>query len=247
MEPIAVLLATFVALFVSSVAGYGGSLVLVPAFVVILGPREGIALAGLVLACNNVVKCVAYRRSLALRQGWPLLVVTAAGVVVGTRVLIVVPEHALVGGIVVVAIASFAVELAGRAGGRLSTPEPLNVIKRRSVLPMTVGSSILSGATGSSGPLKGMAIRHLGLPRLEHVGLASAASLAGDALKSGILADAGLLPAMSLWVVLAAIPMMPLAAWVGLRTNRRISEDTFRWVFWGVVGGYSLRMAGIWF
>lgn len=244
MEPIAVLLATFVALFISSVAGYGGSLVLVPALMVVLGPREGIALAGLVLACNNVVKCVAYRRSLALRRGWPLVVVTVVGVVVGTRVLIVVPERALVGGIVVVVIASFAAEV---AGGRLNTAERPNVVKRWSVLPMTAGSSILSGATGSSGPLKGMAIRHLGLPRLEHVGLASAASLAGDALKSGMLADAGLLPAMSIWVVLAAIPMMPLAAWVGLRANRRISEDTFKWVFWGVVGGYSLRMAGLWF
>lgn len=52
---------------------------------------------------------------------------------------------------------------------------------------------------------------------------------------------------MSLSVVLTTLPMMPVAAWVGLHVNRRISEGTFRWVFWGVLTGYSLRLAGIWF
>lgn len=232
------LVATFVALFVSSVAGYGGSLVLVPALAALLGPREGIALAGLLLACNNVCKCVAYRHTLALRTGWPLLAVTALGVLVGARFLLVLPERVLVAGIVTIAAASLLAELAGGRGARL---------KRGSALPLTAASSVLSGATGSSGPLKGVAIRHLGLPRLEHVGLASAASLVGDALKTGVFADAGLLPAISPYVLLAAAPMMPIAAWAGLHVNRRVSEDTFRWVFWGVVGGYSLRLAGVWF
>ncbi len=232
------LAATFVALFVSSVAGYGGSLVLVPALAAILGPREGIALAGLLLACNNVFKCVAYRHTLALRVGWPLLAVTAAGVLVGARFLLVLPERVLVIGIIALCVASLLAEL---AGDRLTAP------KRGTVLPLTAASSVLSGATGTSGPLKGVAIRLLGLPRLEHVGLASAASLIGDALKTGIFADAGLLPAISPYVLLAAAPMMPVAAWFGLYVNRRISEGTFRWVFWGVVGGYSLRLAGLWF
>jgi uncharacterized membrane protein YfcA len=238
VEPALVLLVTFAALTVSSVAGYGGSLILVPALAAILGPREGIALAGLVLACNNVCKCIAYRRTLALRRGRSLLVVTVIGVVAGSQVLLVLPERALVGLIVVAAVGSLAAELAG---------DRLAGSKRRSVLPMTAASSTLSGATGTSGPLKGMAIRHLGLPRLEHVGLASAASLLGDAVKTGIFADAGLLPSMSPFVLLAAAPMMPVAAWLGLRINTRISEDTFRWVFWGVVGAYTMRMAGLWF
>ena len=238
MDPVIVVMATFVALFVSSVAGYGGSLVLVPVLAAILGPREGIALAGLLLACNNVCKCVAYRHTLALRTGWPLLAVTAAGVLVGARFLLVVPERVLVVGIILVAAASLVAEV---AGGRATT------LKRGSVLPLTAASSVLSGATGSSGPLKGVAIRHLGLPRLEHVGLASAASLVGDALKTGVFADAGLLPAISPYALLVAVPMMPLAAWAGLHVNRRVSEGTFRWVFWGVVGGYSLRLAGLWF
>ena len=232
------LVATFGALFVSSIAGYGGSLVLVPALTAILGPREGIALAGLLLAFNNVFKCVAYRHTLALRKGWPLLVVTGLGVLVGARFLLVLPERVLVIGIIAIAVASLVAELTGFRATR---------VKRSSALPLTAASSVLSGATGASGPLKGVAVRHLGLPRLEHVGLASAASLVGDALRTGVFAEAGLLPQMSPYALLAAAPMMPVAAWVGLAVNRRFTEGAFQWVFWGVVGGYSLRLAGLWF
>ncbi|MGI9051618.1 MAG: hypothetical protein ACR2HQ_03030 [Ilumatobacteraceae bacterium] len=49
-----VLLATF-ALFVSSIAGYGGSLILVPALGALLGIKEGVALAALP-PWNNVFK-----------------------------------------------------------------------------------------------------------------------------------------------------------------------------------------------
>jgi uncharacterized membrane protein YfcA len=238
VEAIAVVIASFAALFVSSIAGYGGSLVLVPALAAILGPREGIALAALLLACNNVFKVIAYRRTLALRQGWPLVVVAAIGVLVGGRILLVLPEAWLVGGIIAMVVASVVLEVAG---------ERLTSAKRRSSVPLMASSAVLSGASGSSGPLKGMAVRHLRLPRLEHVGLASCISLTGDALKANLFADAGLLPEMSPWVVLAALPMMPVAAWTGLHVNQRISEGAFRWVFWGVVGGYSLRLAGLWF
>lgn len=71
-----VLVATFTALFVSSIAGYGGSLILVPALGAVLGVKEGVALAALLLGWNNVFKVIAYRHTLALRRGWPLLVVT---------------------------------------------------------------------------------------------------------------------------------------------------------------------------
>jgi uncharacterized protein len=229
---------TFGALLLSAIAGYGGSLVLVPVLAVVLGPKEGIALAALLLAGNNVAKVVAYRHTLALREGWPLVLTSVVGVVAGSAVLIAAPEHLVIGGIVAMTVASLLLELAG---------DRLRLAKRRSAVPMLAASSVMSGTTGSSGPLKGLAIRHLGLPRLEHVGLASVVSLAADAVKSGLFAQAGLLPSISPWVLLAALPMMPLAAWTGLRINRRISEESFRWVFWGVVGGYSLRLAGAWF
>lgn len=233
-----ILLVTFTSLFISSIAGYGGSLLLLPALGALLGPKEGIAMAALVLGWNNFFKVIAYRRTLAVRKGWPLLVVTAAGVLAGATLLISAPETLVVWAIVVVTMASLCIELF--AGDRLRRAT------KSAAVPLMAGGAVLSGFSGTSGPLKGVSIRSLGLPRLEHVGLASCVSLVGDVLKVELFAQAGLLPRIEWYLVAAVLPVMPLAAWVGRRVNETINENTFRWVFWSVVGAYSLRMVGLW-
>lgn len=233
-----VIVVTFVSLFVSSIAGYGGSLLLLPALGALLGPKEGIAMAAVLLGWNNVFKVVAYRKTLALREGSPLLLVTAVGVFAGTRLLISAPEAVVLWGIVLVTVGSLAIEL--MAGERLRRA------RRSAAVPLMAGGALLSGFSGTSGPLKGISIRSLGLPRLEHVGLASAVSLVGDVLKVELFTQAGILPSID-WVLIAAVvPVMPLAAWVGRRVNERIDETTFRWIFWSIVGAYTLRMMGLW-
>ena len=108
-------------------------------------------------------------------------------------------------------------------------------------------ASVLSGVSGSSGPLKGIAIRSLGLPRLEHVGVAASVSLVADALKVQLFTSAGLLADVDLRTLAVALPMMPIGAWVGREVNRRVDESAFRWIFWTVVGGYTMLMVGVWF
>jgi len=233
-----VLLVTFTSLFVSSIAGYGGSLLLLPALIAILGPKEGIAMAALLLAWNNVFKVAAYRRTLSLREGWPVLVVTVLGVFVGARLLVAAPEALILWAVVAVTLGSLVLELV--AGERLRRA------RRSAAVPLMAGAAVLSGFSGTSGPLKGISIRSLGLPRLEHVGLASCVSLVGDVLKVELFAQAGLLPEIPWYLVAFAVPIMPLAAWVGRHVNERIDENTFRWVFWSVVGAYCLRMMGLW-
>jgi uncharacterized protein len=234
-----VLLATVSAILVSSVAGYGGSLVLVPALAAVLGPKQGIAFAALVLGWNNVFKVIAYRRTLALRQGWPLVIVTAIGVLVGVRLLIAAPERAVIWIVTGVTVSALLVELF-RPDGTLSA-------RRHAAVPLMAGSAVLSGVSGTSGPLKGIAVRSLGLPRLEHVGLASMVSLAGDALKVEMFRTAGLLDGIELGTLFVAVPLMPLGAWAGRRLNQRFNERIFQVVFWTVVACYTLRMLGLWF
>lgn len=233
-----VLVATFTALFVSSIAGYGGSLVLLPALAAILGPKQGIALASLLLAWNNGFKVIAYRHTLAVKEGWPLLIVTAVGVLIGADLLVRSPDNLILWSIVVVTLSALLIEF--------FASDRIRKAQRTAAVPLMGASAVLSGFSGSSGPLKGISIRSLGLPRLHHVGLASSVSLVGDALKAELFAQANLLPNIK-WSVLAlAAPVMPLAAWVGRRVNERIQESTFRWVFWSVVGAYTLRMIGVW-
>jgi uncharacterized protein len=234
-----VLLATFTALFVSSIAGYGGSLILVPALAAVLGVKEGVALAALLLGWNNVFKVVAYRHTLVLRRGWPLLVVTAIGVWFGASLLIAAPDEVVIWAVVVATALSLAAELLH--------VDRIHRLQEHLAVPVMAASGVLSGISGTSGPLKGIAVRSLRLPRLHHVGLASGVSLVADALKVELFAAAGVFDGIDLSVVVLAVPVMPVAAWVGRAVNERIDETAFRWIFWSVVGGYTLRMLGAWF
>lgn len=232
-----ILLVTFTSLFVSSIAGYGGSLLLLPALGALLGPKEGIAMAAFLLGWNNMFKVAAYRKTLGLREGWPLLVVTGAGVIVGARFLVAVPEAVVLWSIVTITLISLAIDLFAGQQLRRAT--------QSAAVPLMAAGAVLSGFSGTSGPLKGISIRSLALPRLKHVGLASSVSLVGDVLKVELFVQAGLLPSIHWYLVAAVLPVMPLAAWVGRRVNERIDESTFRWIFWSVVGAYSLRMLGL--
>lgn len=120
-------------------------------------------------------------------------------------------------------------------------------IRRHAALPSMVASSVLSGVSGSSGPLKGIAIRSLNLPRLEHVGAAASVSLVADALKVELLRSQGLFDGLNTATLLIALPVMPLGALLGRGFSRRATDRTFQAIFWAVVGGYALRLFGWWF
>jgi hypothetical protein len=107
-------------------------------------------------------------------------------------------------------------------------------------LALTSGAA--SGFSGTSGPLKGVAIRNLDLDRRHFVGAASLASFAGDATKTAIFAEGHLLGRTSLLIALAAVPLMILGTWSGSTLNERVGEHTFAVLFWTVMSGYSMRM-----
>lgn len=107
-------------------------------------------------------------------------------------------------------------------------------------LALVSGAS--SGFSGTSGPLKGVAIRNLDLDRRHFVGAASLASFAGDATKTAIFADGELLGRTSVLIAVAAIPLMALGTWTGSTLNERAGEQTFAVLFWTVMGGYSIRL-----
>jgi hypothetical protein len=108
------------------------------------------------------------------------------------------------------------------------------------LLALISGAS--SGFSGTSGPLKGAAIRNLDLDRRHFVGAASLASFAGDATKTAIFAEGQLLGRTSLLIALAAVPLMALGTWSGSTLNERVGEHTFAVLFWTVMSGYSVRM-----
>jgi len=230
MAPL-VLLLVFGSFVVSASIGLGGSLLMVPTLVLAIGTKEGVALAALLLAANNVFKVFTYRRTIPWRKAAFVVLCTITGAAVGARLLVNAPV-ALVG---VAVLCSFALTLLlERAhfepGRRIASPL------------LALGSGATSGFSGTSGPLKGVAIRNLDLDRLHFVGAASLVSFAGDATKTAIYTDASLLDADSFLLAAIAVPLMAAGTATGRLLNQRVGERGFAVLFWTVMTGYSIRI-----
>lgn len=234
MEPwviLVTLIAVAVSFIVSASAGLGGSLVLVPTLALVLGTKEGVALAALLLAANNVVKVFAYRETLPFRKALVVIVLSVIGTAAGALLLVSAPERVVTAAVItsfVIALVAERLDLTGlrRIGGPV----------------LALGSGATSGFSGTSGPLKGMAIRQLQLDRAHFVGAASLTSLAADATKASIFTEAGLLSGDSFLVALAAVPLMLMATFAGRRINRSIGERGYTSLFWAVMAGYTARL-----
>ncbi len=226
-----VLALVYVSFTVSASAGLGGSLVLVPTLALFLGTKEGVALAALLLACNNVAKIIAYRRTLPFRAAALVVALVVAGAALGSTLLVRAPTSLVTCAVV----AMFAATL-------VAERSDLRPMRARFAPLLAFVSGATSGFSGTSGPLKGVAIRNLDLDRRHFVGAASLASFAGDVTKTAVFTEAELLGRTSLLVALAAVPLMAFGTWTGSTFNARAGEQTFAVLFWTVMSGYTLRL-----
>lgn len=225
------LVAVAVSFTVSASAGLGGSLVLVPTLALVLGTKEGVAMAALLLAANNVVKVYAYRETLPWRKALGVIVLIAVGAGLGAGLLVAAPETV----VTVAVIVSF-------VGALIAERLDLSHVRTVGGPFLAFGSGATSGFSGTSGPLKGMAIRQLGLDRAHFVGAASLASLAGDATKAAVFTEAELLGGDSFLIAATAVPLMLIATFTGRRINRSIGERGYTGLFWAVMAGYTARL-----
>ena len=226
-----VLAAVAASFVVSSSAGLGGSLILVPALALALGTKEGAALAALLLAANNVVKVFAYRGTLPVRRSCLVVAATVVGALAGSLLLVAANERAVTVAVIVSIVATMLME-----GLRLGRPLAL-------LAPvLALGSGFSSGFSGTSGPMKGLALRALRLDRRHTVGAASVVSLFGDVTKTAVFTDAQLLGTGSYELALAAVPLMVTCTFLGRRLNSRLGERGYAVLFWSVTVGYAGRL-----
>lgn len=231
LAPLGVLVLVWAAFTVSASAGLGGSLLMVPTLALFLGSKEGVALAALLLASNNILKIAAYRETLPFRAAAVVIVLLMAGAALGSSLLVRAPEAWVTIAILVMFGASLVAE-------RFD----LSRLRTGFAPALAFFSGATSGFSGTSGPLKGVAIRNLDLDRRHFVGAASLASFAGDATKTAVFAEAELLGRASVLVALAAVPLMVAGTWTGSRFNQQAGERAFAVLFWSVMAGYSIRL-----
>ena len=226
-----VLLVVYISFTISASAGLGGSLLMVPTLALFLGTKEGVALAALLLASNNVMKIIAYRETLPFRKAAGIALLIVLGATLGSTLLVNAPVWA----VTVAVLAMFATTI-------VTERWEIKPVRKKFAPFLAFVSGASSGFSGTSGPLKGVAIRNLDLDRRHFVGAASLASFAGDAAKTAVFAEADLLGRSAWLTALAAVPLMALGTWSGSKLNERLGEQTFAVLFWTVMSGYSIRL-----
>lgn len=217
--------------FLSAAAGLGGSLILVPGLILALGTREGIAVAALLLACNNIAKVVAYRKTLPWAASALIAAAVILGSAIGATLMLTMPEHWVRIGVAVMLLLTLA--------GDFVAQGPIRKVWAV-FLAFLAGST--SGFSGTSGPLKGVAIRSLQLERFYFVGAASLVSMVGDLTKAAVFSHSGLISTSHLLLAAALVPVMAGCTVLGRKVNRAVGERWYSVLFWTVMGGYLARL-----
>lgn len=215
----------------SAAAGLGGSLILVPGLMLAIGTREGIAVAALLLACNNIAKVVVYRKTLP----WAASALIAAAVIVGSALgatlMLHMPETWVRYAVAIMLLLTLAGDFVAQGP-----------VRRVWAVFLAFLSGSTSGFSGTSGPLKGVAIRSLQLERFYFVGAASLVSMVGDLTKALVFSQSGLITMSHFLLAGALVPVMAGCTLLGRKINREVGEKWYSVLFWTVMGGYLTRL-----
>ena len=225
------LLGVWSAFFLSASAGLGGSLILVPILMLALGSKVGVGVAALLLAGNNLVKLCAYRRALPVRAAGLVMLCTLIGAWLGARLLVAAPAAWVDAAVAV----SLAVAL-------LTEHRQARDVRTALVPTLAIAAGATSGFSGTSGPLKGVAVRSLGLDRMHTIGAAALVSAGADVTKASVYASSGLLEVWHVQLAMACLPLMIVATYGGRHFAGLIGERGYARLFWLVIGGYVMRL-----
>ena len=220
----------FAAFFVSAACGMGGSLILIPALSLVLGVKEGIVLSSLLLGINNIFKLWYYRKDVQLKDSLALLVIMGLGAVAGAFLMVQMEQKILAILLFINIGISFLVQ-------RTSNMD----VQKGTGLGYALLSGFCSGLSGTSGPLKGLAVRCYFREKASVVATASLLSFATDMLKSGVyFSQQNWL--INPYLLLLGIAMMPLATYWGQKFNRAMSTRAYDALFYTVMSGYVVRL-----
>jgi uncharacterized membrane protein YfcA len=207
------------AALVTTVAGFGFSLVSVPIMAVLAGPHEAVAIASLLGVLSTCALLVRLRRHVA----WPVaarqLGAAALGMPIGLQVLLRVSERGLRLGI------ALAVTLGGLAiarGFRL----------RRGGAAVDIGAGLLSGLLNTSGGTSGPPLVLVNQARQldpDAFRATLSAVFTGSAVVTIVLfARAGRYTPLVLHTAAACLPAVLVGWWLGLRLHRHVDAARMR-------------------
>ena len=221
----------FIAFLVSASCGLGGSLILIPGLSWILGIKEGIVVSAVLLGSNNLVKLFFYRKDIRLRPSLRLLVCMVAGAIGGALLMMQADPKLLSLFLLFHILLSFFIQVKSSETSRKTAGSVFSFL-----------SGFCSGLAGTSGPLKGLAVKTYMGNKAEIVATASLLSFATDSTKAIIYLNNFSSDILQVQWLVYSILVMPVATGLGRFLNRNMSVKAYEALFYFVMSGYVLRL-----
>ncbi|HKI98211.1 MAG TPA: sulfite exporter TauE/SafE family protein [bacterium] len=224
--PLLGLVAAFSA-FVGSVAGSGGSTILLPVLVLFYGIRAAVPIVTIANLSANVSRSVINRREIVLS-------------IVGWFVLGAIPSNALGAWLFTIAAPELLTRLLGAVlitvvVWRRLRPRPPSKRAHVWFLPVGTGFGFLEGIMGSVGPLMAPFFLAAGLVKNAYIGTDALATVAMQSTKLAVFGGANLLSPGILLAGFTLVPFMILGTVIGKRTLDRLPDRAFTLLIEGVL------------
>ncbi len=219
--------AAFASAFVGSVAGSGGTLVLLPVLVWFFGIRDAIPIITIANLSANLSRVLINRREIVYPVvGWFVLGTIHLSMSGAYVFIITAPETLtrMLGAFLILVIA-----------WRRMRPAPPKRYPTSWFLPLGAVFGFLEGILGSVGPLMAPFFLAFGLVKGAYIGTDALATVAMQVSKLTVFGASDLLPASIIATGLTLVPFMILGTLVGKRMLDRLSERVFALVLESLV------------
>jgi uncharacterized membrane protein YfcA len=222
LEVAACVAAILLGTVVKAITGMGFPLIAIPVISLFVSVEDAVCVVALPNVVMNAALSWRMRGASPHTRDLPVLGVTAiVGAVLGTWLLVNLPEQLLMGGLSLVVLAY--------VGNRMVRPERfLAPATTRCWSPVVgLGVGVLQGAVGIPGPLLAAWIHAYGLIPNAFVLSISLLFLLSGGAQLAVLVDNGMVSGPRLWIALAAIPLVLGVIPVGERLRDRLDRNRF--------------------
>lgn len=199
---------------ITTVAGFGGGMVLTLALAALLGPGPALVVAAPALAVGHAHRCWVYRREIDSVLARRFALAAAPGAVIGALLVAWVPES-LLDLALVLAVILAVVQACGWIPRELG---------RRALAPGAFGVGFLAGSCGAGGVLLAPTLMSAGLAGRRFVATASVGALVIQLVRLATYGAAGLVGGQQLPLMLVAGVGLIAGNALGRRAALRLDE-----------------------
>lgn len=209
----------FVSECVGTLSGFGSSLFFLPLALLLENPEFVLALTGILHCFGNFSKILLFRKNFDWRAFWLLSIPFVVFTGMGALLVVVTSGRDVkpVLGVFLILYSLFS----------LLKPTQTPKLPRWVAVALSAASGLATGFIGTGGPIRGIALTALRVPKSGFVAVSSAIDMGGDLLRTAIYLKSGFMN----WNQWFYVPLLALAAYGGAKVGQallsRINQNQF--------------------